>query len=463
METADARARGAITLAAAAALAIAIQIPKPLALVFLFAALLLTAAAALSRQIPWAGTLAARPSLFVGRAVVLVATPLLARWLNQSLPTDLSQRQVVVLAITTVIIVLAWVCLGDGAASRWSFYVLLLVVWITGLIVVLGTDPRIDVYVYQVDSSRALFGGSNPYALTFPDPHLPADSRAFFGPGLSVNGVLMFGFPYPPLGLLLVAPAELVLGDFRIAHLTAIVAAAALIGLLRQDVSARASAMILVVLAPTGILIGFGWTEPLLGLFLALTVLVFQRKGDSTPYLFGLLVSLKQYMPLVLPAYQKLLPQGMKSRDVLRHSYRAIGIAAIVILPFFAINPGAFWHSVVELQFKQPLRPDALSYVAEFVRRYGSIPEVLHTLIPLAAATTATVACWRLTPSGARGFALMVAFVLLSWFAFTKQSFGNHYYTPLAALCVAAAVAPSDRERTAEEEDSSRPLEVRGS
>jgi len=33
----------------------------------------------------------------------------------------------------------------------------------------------------------------------------------------------------------------------------------------------------------------------------------------------------------------------------------------------------------------------------------------------------------------------MTAFVMVCWFAFTKQSFSNHWLSALGALCVAAA------------------------
>src|SRR5690242_4496344 len=76
--------------------------------------------------------------------------------------------------------------------------------------------PEIDVLTFQRDAARALLAGSNPYALTFPDPYYGKPLH-FYGEGLAAGGRLLFGFPYPPLSLLLVLPASLA-GDVRYAH-----------------------------------------------------------------------------------------------------------------------------------------------------------------------------------------------------------------------------------------------------
>ncbi len=55
--------------------------------------------------------------------------------------------------------------------------------------------------------------------ITFPDVY---DGKlAVYATGVSQNGRLQFGYPYPPLTLLLALPGHL-LGDFRYAQLAAL-------------------------------------------------------------------------------------------------------------------------------------------------------------------------------------------------------------------------------------------------
>jgi hypothetical protein len=65
--------------------------------------------------------------------------------------------------------------------------------------------PAIDVNIFQRDSIAALRHGRDPYGITFPDIYADLDN---YGEGLSAGGRLQFGFPYPPLSLLVAAPGE---------------------------------------------------------------------------------------------------------------------------------------------------------------------------------------------------------------------------------------------------------------
>src|SRR5205085_2965348 len=74
-----------------------------------------------------------------------------------------------------------------------------------------GPPPGVDVVVFQRDACDAVLAGRSPYGITFPDISPPGST--FYADGLSRDGRLQFGFPYPPLSLLLVLPAH-VAGDF---------------------------------------------------------------------------------------------------------------------------------------------------------------------------------------------------------------------------------------------------------
>ena len=88
-------------------------------------------------------------------------------------------------------------------------------------------DPFIDVWDFQQDASAALLHGQNPYEVRLRNIY---ESKVLYGPGTVVDGFLTLRYPYPPLTLLMTAPARL-LGDVRWADLAALEAAAILIAL----------------------------------------------------------------------------------------------------------------------------------------------------------------------------------------------------------------------------------------
>jgi hypothetical protein len=95
-------------------------------------------------------------------------------------------------------------------------------------------NPNIDVFVFQQSVADGLQHGHNPYAIRLPniysgknstmfqDPVRFSAGTPFYGPGVvDENGWITYGFPYPPLSLLLVMPAYLLGGDCRFAHVIA--------------------------------------------------------------------------------------------------------------------------------------------------------------------------------------------------------------------------------------------------
>jgi hypothetical protein len=99
-------------------------------------------------------------------------------------------------------------------------------------------QPGVDVCLFQREASGALLGGHNPYAMSFPNLY-PGAARVY-GAGTYSGDRLLFGFPYPPLSLLMVLPGEL-LGDFRLSHLLATTLAGALIAASRPGRVATAA------------------------------------------------------------------------------------------------------------------------------------------------------------------------------------------------------------------------------
>ena len=93
-------------------------------------------------------------------------------------------------------------------------------------------DPRIDVFMFQMNGCWALRHGLNPYAFRYPSLYPPG--TPFYGAGVvDAHGMLTVGFPYPPLSLLLTMPGYLLGGDVRYSHLAAMGLSAGLIAAAR--------------------------------------------------------------------------------------------------------------------------------------------------------------------------------------------------------------------------------------
>ncbi len=300
--------------------------------------------------------------------------------------------------------------------------------------------PFIDVHVFQRDAAAELLAGHNPYAMDFPDVY--RGHSPYYGEGLSVDGRVRFGLPYPPLGLLLALPGHLV-GDHRYSLLAATVATAALIGLARPGPWARLCAATLLLSPRLWYVIEHGWTEPYAGLALAAVVFAALRAPRLLPFAVGALLGVKQYLVLAVPLLILLLPRPRApTRRLVRHALGALAVVVAPVLPFVLWNPRAFFHSVVLLQARQPFRPDALSLLAAIADLGG--PQFPGAVALLAAGA----AMWfglRRAPHSAAGFAASVALVLLAFFAFNKQAFCNYYHLVLVAMCCAAGAVAVPR------------------
>jgi hypothetical protein len=294
-------------------------------------------------------------------------------------------------------------------------------------------NPSIDVYVFQRDGINELFAGRNPYAMTYPDIY---GNTTFYGEGLSVNGRLTFGFPYPPLSLFLAIPGHL-FGDHRYSQLGAMTASGALMAFARPGrLGALAAALFL--FTPRGLFVlEQGWTEPFLVFLLSATVFAACRRETWVPYLFGLFLVAKQYLVFVVPLAWLIVRRPIADRKELGGwALKALAVGAAVSLPLALWNIGAFTTDVVTLQVHQPFRDDSLSYLAYAVRRGGS---PLPTSLAFIAAGLAVALSLLLAPRTASGFAGAVALTYLGFFALNKQAFCNYYYFVLGALCSAVA------------------------
>ena len=220
--------------------------------------------------------------------------------------------------------------------------------------------PMIDVYMFQRDSVAALLAGVDPYAITFPNPY---PTGAYYGPGMVVDGRLTFGFVYPPLSVFLSVLGEWIGGDVRYAQLGAMTLAAAFMAYTRAGRLGALAAGLYLFTPRNLFVLEQSWTEPFVVLFLAATVWCAARHPRVAPYVLGLFLAVKQYAVLALPLALLVGRPPMTFAGFRRTAVPAVVVAAVVTLPLALWEPTGFLRAVVELQFYQPFRPEALSYL----------------------------------------------------------------------------------------------------
>jgi hypothetical protein len=296
-------------------------------------------------------------------------------------------------------------------------------------------DPFIDVYVFHRDSSNALLNATNPYGITFPDIYWPKSD--YYGPGISVNGRLQFGYPYLPLSLFMAFPAHVLGGDARYSQAVAVALAALLMGYAKPGRRAFLAAGLFLFTPRFLHVEEASWTEPFVVLLLAGVVFCACRFPRFMPFVLGLLLAVKQYMFLAIPLTVLLLPRPLKWKDLWNLWWKAATVALVVSLPLILGNFKGFMHSAVTLQFQQPFRDDALSYLAGWKQFTGKqLPAGMSFLAALAAIG---ICLWK-APRSAGGFAAAMALTFMAFFAFNKQAFCNYYYFVIGAMCCAVAV-----------------------
>lgn len=302
-------------------------------------------------------------------------------------------------------------------------------------------SPDIDVFVFQTQSAQALVHAQNPYALRFADIYFGRpqyDALALYGEGLSINGVLQFGFPYFPLSLLLTTPAQVFFGDYRYTQLLAVAFTAGVAMWLRPGRNAVLAGALLLFSPRVFFVLEQGWTEPLVVALLAAVALTNEKEPSLTPWVFGLLLAVKQYTVFMLPLAWLLLADDQRNvRGVLLFLAKAAIPAVLVTLPFVLWNPGEFWFSVVKLQTLQPFRADSLSVMAKIFKLTGTTPASWWAFV--VATVVLSLSLWRI-PKGTAGFLVAVTLTYLAFFATSKQAFANYYFFVIgsAALAVAA-------------------------
>lgn len=435
----DADSWGAIVIlgAAAVALGYALQIsngtyhPKALAWLAVAGALCLSGVVTLR-----SGSFARfgqRPAFFL-----LLAGLVLQGWVW--LVTSGAGSRLGKAAFATVMLAAALLCVGIWSRASWPKHaavaVLLASHFLLGaLLIGRMPDPPIDVHLFHKESLDALLRGINPYTISVRDIY---DHSLFYGDGIVSGGRVQIGFPYPPLSLFLSLPGHLLGGDYRYSHLAAMTLAAVLMAYARPGLLGALAAGLFLFTPRVFYILQWGWTEPYIVLLLSATVFCACRAPKLLPYALGLLFAIKQYMLFAAPLVFLLTPAPFRWKDLLGLLSRAVLVAALVTLPLALFNVRAFLDDVVFVQFRQPFRADALSYLVWLAQARNTNPPMWLAFAALVPATALALRRSARTPAG---FAAAAALVYLSFFAFNKQAFGNYYFFVVGALCAAVAVA----------------------
>jgi hypothetical protein len=307
-------------------------------------------------------------------------------------------------------------------------------------------DAALDVHQFQQEGSKALLHLRNPYEMRVTSIY--ADDTPYYGPGVVKDHRLTYGFPYPPVSLILAMPGYALFGDVRYAMLAALIVSALLMALARNDRLSMAGAVTLLLTPRVFYMIEGGWTEPLVLLTFSIAMLASIRRWRGLPLAIGLFLATKQYTVILIPAIFLLAVDApgdcrggnWRARDWRRGASlatKSILAAAAFTLPMAMWDFREFWRSVVQWQFVQPFRTDALSYAAWTVRYLHHPPPptwLAFAVLPPAAA----LALWR-CPRTRAGFAAAVTFVLVVFFAMNKQAFCNYYFLAIATGCWAIA------------------------
>ena len=199
-----------------------------------------------------------------------------------------------------------------------------------------------------------------------------------------------------------------------------------------------------------------GWTDPFVVLLLAATWYTSCRAPRLLPYATGLLFAAKQYMVIALPLLLLIPRAGSSVAPTRRFVVTATLAGAIVTLPLAMHDPAGFLRSAALLQFRQPFRPDALSYLAWMAPANPGPWVILPFLVVIGL-------WWTMLRSGAGRaphWTLALSVVAFAFFALNKQAFLNYYCFVIGCLACAVAAcqsAPAARGASATPGTQQRP------
>jgi hypothetical protein len=301
------------------------------------------------------------------------------------------------------------------------------------------TSPRLryqvrnDVQIFAQEGARLLSEGKNPYSVRMPNV-MGADLPFYAAGATDKDGKLPFGYPYLPLSLFFSLPGYW-LGDFRFAHVLALVGTAWFLAYARPSSTSQLAATLFLLFPPTTFVLLMSWIEPVTLFCLGATLWCYFRAPRWLFLALGCLLASKQYTVFLLALLPLLISEKERWRPLLLQS---VGVALAICLPMALWDWGGFYRSVIEIQFKQPFRTDSLSYLVTFFDATG---QQLSPLFGFAALLFGLGLGLRFAPRTATLWCSAGALAYLGFFAFNKQAFANYYFWPFGLLAAAVAIA----------------------
>lgn len=292
---------------------------------------------------------------------------------------------------------------------------------------------RNDVQIFAQEGARLLLEGKNPYSARMPNV-MGADLPFYWAHATGNDHRLPFGYMYMPLSVIFSLPGYL-LGDFRFAHVFALIGAAWFLAYARPSVTSQLAASLFLLCPSISFILAMSWTEPVAVFFLAATIFCYYRTPRWLFLALGCLFAAKQYTVFLLPLLPLLTPEKEKRWPLI---WQSLGVAALITLPMALWDVDGFYRSAVQMQFKQPFRTDSLSYLVSIMHFGG--PQ-LTPLVGFVALILAVVVALKAAPRQAAGWCGAGGLAYMLFFAFNKQAFANYYFWVFSLLIAAVAVA----------------------
>ena len=389
------------------------------------------------------------PGLLIGVGVLLTGTTALVPQLRFGAP-DRPQLLLVTqvgLLGCTILMYLVWLSFlasprpargklfGGGLLTRgwWVRWGLLLAVGGTlrVLAVVGSPDPVIDVHAWLTQAPELLLRGENPYSSTYESPYGTERAARFH----ISDPPLQHPLAYAPGAVLTGVPAALLGFDVRYVNVAAELLAAVLILLvgLRSgagEVGLLASGLYL-SLPRAAFLIEQAWYEPQLAAAVGLFALWMPRRKKAAAVALGVLLSLKQYVVLLVPALCMICRRRWK---VLAG---AAAVAALVCLPLVLWDPASFWQYAALGHVKRPVIYFSLILPGLFKNEFGiTLPRLAMWALELG---LLAALAWRTPRAGNGPFALWLGASMLVFNLYSTQGFPNYYDLALFLILLGVA------------------------
>jgi len=332
-------------------------------------------------------------------------------------------------------------------SCRRSFFWLAVGMHVVGALVAIlwYKGSHIDVFTFQQDCAKALLHGVNPYTITHQNIYTTEDVARNYAPGIVYDGVVHWGYPYPPSTLLFAIPGFL-LGDVRYSQVAAVVLSAFLLAGLRRNRVSKIAALV-ILLNPMSIWVEMhSWVEPFVLLALTATIYAAECKRWWLPVALGVFLSSKQYVLVGVPLFW-IIAAPYAWRERVKLGVKTCLAALLVTAPLALWNFHEFIKGTIFNLSGQPPRLDSLSWIAVF-----PIPAIAMLIIVLGALGF----CLLSAKHSPGMFAACFGFVLLAWMSVNKQAFVN-YYMLISQAFLLAAVAMSKDSVKRPAELSSRP------